>query len=137
MDRFLNWGRSWDIVHYLLSAKRRGEEVAGEHDDLIARAVLGGDALTAKVQEDQQFEIVRYMPPAEVHLAAEILSQVTEDQMRQHYDLDYMNQIHVYKIWSHSSGEMGFREHCEAFEEWRDFYSVAAAHDEGVIAKHF
>ncbi len=139
-ERHLFWGRAWDMVHYLLVAERRGE-TPQPNDQLITRGILGGDVLDNPPPEERYlFYAVKYIPPDEVQQIVEVFTQITEDQMRQHYDPDAMRGVYkffpeYYKTDVERDG--AYRGIFAAFEELRDFYSLVSEHNEGIITTLF
>src|SRR5262249_60104895 len=69
LDRWnFDLDRSWDELHYLLSATRRGEKAA-EEDTLLDKAVRGSGKIADHVRAPQGIHVT-YVTPSEVELIA-------------------------------------------------------------------
>jgi len=124
-------GRSWDKIHYLLSAHRRGE-AGTEVDTLCDFAVRGEAALGQNITSSQG--PVRYTRPATVVRIADVLSSRPPESLRRHLNAERMEQAGVYKFGAFDATDDGWRLLLEAYCELRALYRGAATHREGVLA---
>ncbi|HEY9666053.1 MAG TPA: DUF1877 family protein [Coleofasciculaceae cyanobacterium] len=123
-------GRSWDILYYLLSEKRRQDEPR-DGTSLIEKAIFGGDILHPAVTTTIGHPI-RYLPPAEVHQVVNLLSEVTIEVLRVNYNPLAMSEVAVYKIHE-DDDEEAFSHIQQDFEKLKAFYEEVATHNEGVL----
>lgn len=123
-------GHHWDILHYLLAARRR-EGDSGRGVDWASRAIVGGDELQGiKFNGTSIF----YLPHGELQTTCYQLNQVTAQNLALHYDVQAMIRLGVYSSISLLGKPKVFAELWHAFERLRAFYLDVAAHEEGVIA---
>lgn len=130
-QRNLYLGQHWDMLHFLLSPQRR----QGTHDmdsDWIKRAILGGDEL--KGVTASRDVPVYYLPYTEVQSTSFMLSQITRQELVEHYDIQAMIRAGVYASLSLLGKHYAFEELWQSFDHLRTFYAQAAAHEEGVVA---
>ncbi len=123
-------GHHWDVLHYLLAARRRdGSPARGI--DWASRAIVGGDEL-----EGIKFNstAIFFLPHAELQTTCYHLNQITPQLLAQHYDVQAMIRLGVYGSISLLGKEKVFAELWHAFDRLRTFYLNVAAHEEGVIA---
>jgi hypothetical protein len=123
-------GRTWDVLHYLLSAERREEPDAGEIDALFSRAVKGGEVLAGHLAGGQGIPI-RYVTPEDVQAAARRLESMDCAALRAHYDPQRMEDTGVYKFLADWPGS--WESICGSFLGFRAFYLEVARHGEGVL----
>lgn len=128
--RHLDLDRTWDKLHYLLSAERRGHS-AGPCDQILTRAIRGGDPIGEHVLAGQGAPLC-YLRPSEVNTAAGILDRLTEADLRTHYDPVAMHAGAVYKF-DPDAAEADWPWIVENFHALRRFYRVVAEYDEGVL----
>jgi len=123
-------GHYWDILHYLLAARRRQGE-AGRGVDWASRAIVGGDELQGiKFNGTAVF----FLPHTELQTTCYHLNQVKPETLAEHYDVQAMIRLGVYDAISLLGKDKIFAELWHAFARLRDFYLDVAAHEEGVIA---
>jgi hypothetical protein len=123
-------GHHWDILHYLLAARRRSGD-AGRGVDWASRAIVGGDELQGiKFNGTAVF----FLPHTELQTTCYHLNQVTPQMLSEHYDVQAMIRLGVYGSISLLGKEKIFAELWHAFDRLRTFYLDVAAHEEGVIA---
>ena len=123
-------GHHWDVLHYLLAARRREGE-AGRGVDWASRAIVGGDELSGiKFNGTAVF----FLPHTELQTTCYNLNQVTPKMLAEHYDVQAMIRLGVYGSISLLGKDKIFAELWHAFARLRDFYLDVAAHEEGVIA---
>jgi hypothetical protein len=115
--------RSWDELHYLLSATRRAEP-AGEEDRLLDKAVRGVNGELA--------DHVCYVTPGEVELIGLVLEPMSSESLRVHYVPEKMEQRNVYKFWADRAEEFSLSA-ARHFDGFRAFYLDAARRGDGVI----
>lgn len=123
-------GYHWDVLHYLLAARRReGSPARGV--DWASRAIVGGDELQGiKFNGTAVF----FLPHTELQTTCYHLNQVTPQTLAQHYDVQAMIRLGVYNSISLLGKEKIFAELWHTFDRLRTFYLDVAAHEEGVIA---
>lgn len=124
-------GRSWDELHYLLSANRRNDSGSAE-DALFDKAVRGARDIAEHVRAPQGAP-VRYVAPDEVESIALLLEPMTAASLRVHYAPARMEASGVYKFWADRADESEWGRVAECFASFRTFYLDAARHEEGVI----
>jgi len=124
-DRFLDFGRRWDMLHFLLSAERRSEAI--DEPDWAYRAIHGGEILHPEVQSGIGITI-KYLTPAEVSDIWERLVLLDTDEVGARWNQERMKEAAVYKY-----NQMRECDWFEDFERFTEFYFKAMAHDEGVI----
>jgi hypothetical protein len=126
-------GRNWDILHYLLSANRRGEKYARERTPEEIRLMdiaIKGDEIIADHVRGGQGVHVRFVQPSDVVLIAVVLDGISVSDLTKHFDAEKMTRHKVYKF---------FADYCTTgsilpvFEAFRRFYLDAAAHEEAAI----
>jgi hypothetical protein len=122
--------RSWDELHYLLSATRRGAKGA-EEDKFLDNAVRGTGEIADHVRAPQGGP-VRYVTPSEVELIAVVLDPLNNESLRIHYSPKKMELRKVYKFWADRAGEFEFSA-VRYFDGFRAFYLEAASRGNGVI----
>jgi hypothetical protein len=122
--------RSWDILHYLLSAGRRNDP---DSQDFILDIALFGDQEIADHVRAGQGVSVKYTAPSEVQLVAQTLQPITTDLLRFHYAPEKMEASQVYKFWAHRADEALWQSIATYFASFKTFYLAAAMHGEGVI----
>ena len=131
-SRRLNWGRSYDAVHYLLSEAR---PLHGGHwqsvPDWAGEAIYGAQVLHPNAVTTIGFKI-RYTPPELVREHAELLQLVTQDDLREYFDAAAMARCGVYKYFGDPEEFENWM--WPQFEEWRDFLlSMQNFPDEGLL----
>ena len=107
-DRNWDSSRRYDVLHYLLSATRRGE-LPSETDVMIARAFDDtGEPIGDQVTGSQGIPI-RYLSPSEVHDIAQFLADIDAESIRTHYDPVRMESADVYKFHAFGADEEWLR----------------------------
>lgn len=123
-------GCRWDMLYYLLSNKRRQDEPR-DGTSLVEKAIFGGNilhpALTTTIGNP-----IRYLPPADVHNVVSLLTGVTIEALRVHFNPPAMWEVAVYKI-REDEDEEEFRYIQQEFEKLKAFYEQVATHNEGVL----
>jgi hypothetical protein len=123
-------GPYWDILHYLLTERRRQGE-SGRGVDWASRAIVGGDELQGiKFSGTSVF----FLPHSELQTTCYNLNQVKPEMLAQHFDVQAMIRLGVYDAISLLGKDKIFAELWYTFVRLRDFYLDVAAHEEGVIA---
>jgi hypothetical protein len=123
-------GHYWDILHYLLAARRR-EGSPARGIDWASRAIVGGDELQGiKFNGTPIF----YLPHTEIQSTCYNLNQIKPQTLAEYYDVQAMIRLGVYSSIALLGKEKIFAELWYSFERLRDFYLDVAAHGEGVIA---
>lgn len=117
--------RRWDLLHFLLSAERRGEPT--NDPDWAYRAIHGGEILHPEVQSGIGITI-KYLNPDETYDIWERLNNIDTDEIAANWSRTGMEKAGVYK-WN----QMRESDWLEDFHRFRDFYLEAVIHDEGVI----
>jgi hypothetical protein len=123
--------RYWDILHYLLSPKRRGAPDT-EEGKALDSAVVGDSEIADHVRAGQGVPL-RHVAPDKVELAAVVLEPMTADRLREHYNPARMEALGVYKFWADRADESKWRHITEYFAAFRTLYLDAARHGEGVL----
>ena len=123
-------GHHWDVLHYLLAARRReGSPARGV--DWASRAIVGGDELQGiKFNGTAVF----FLPHTELQTTCYHLNEVTPQLLSEHYDVQAMIRLGVYGAISLLGKDKVFAELWHTFAHLRTFYLDVAAHEEGVIA---
>lgn len=123
-------GHHWDILHYLLAARRRSGE-SGRGVDWASRAIVGGDELQGiKFNGTAIF----FLPHSELQTTCYNLNQIKPEHLALHYDVQAMIRLGVYESIALLGKDKIFAELWYSFSRLRDFYLDVAAHEEGVIA---
>lgn len=123
--RFLDLGRRWDMLCFLISPARRGE-TNGEAD-WAYRAIHGGEILHPDVQSGIGVTIM-YLSPEETCGIWQRLADLDKKEIDERWDREQMKEAGVYKY-----NQMRREDWLEDFECFTDFYFQAMLHDEGVI----
>jgi hypothetical protein len=131
IDRYLyNVTRGWDRILYLLSPARRAGDWKNDHS-FIHKAIRGSERLHPEATATQGFPI-GFVPAQDVRAVANFLDIVTYEGLHEHYNPAHMEEMGVYKMWA-DGGETVFQSTWNEFAAMRDFYRVAADHNEAVI----
>jgi|GEM_PF-5093326 len=112
--------KAWDALFYLLSEKRR-YMANGDYNDLVERALVGGDLLT----ESDVIRPVRYITANEVKQFAVFLAQQDYISLFEHYNPEQMRQMEVYRVSPHDNQRDWI---LDMFFTLRDFYLKTAFH---------
>jgi len=123
-------GCSWDILHWLLSPERRSGTVDGS--DPGTRAIRCDQPLHPLAVATQGIPI-RYLPALEVAQVASWISGITADRFREIYARLAREASAVYKF-SPQDAAAASEEVCRRFLLLREFYWIAAGHEEAVLA---
>ncbi|AKQ68383.1 hypothetical protein A176_005295 [Myxococcus hansupus] len=130
-QRFYTLDRRWDMLHFLLSAERRGEPSL-PLDDLFTVAVRGGALLAPHIRGGQGHPI-RIVSAAQTQALAARLAEVSQNDLRRHYVPERMEEAAVYKWFAAHVSDSTWPVLWDAFEGLRDFYREVAAHGEAVL----
>ena len=134
--RYFFGGRDWqDILHYLLSEQRRSSNTswASVHEnDLIWRAIWGGDVISEAVRASQGVPIT-YILPDETANIAEILSQENEKRLSSRFDVRCMAKAKVLNVGEDYDPTEQIPHILKIFMGLKGFYTAAAKNNEGVI----
>jgi hypothetical protein len=125
-DRNLYFGRQWDVLHYLLSEHRRGEQ-ENEEPDWVQKAIHGGDILHEKTVTGIGVRIT-YLEPEEVSDISARLDSLDFEEIGERWNRTQMLEAGVYKIV-----QMHEHEWTEEYERLRDFYLTALLNNEGIL----
>jgi hypothetical protein len=129
--RYYTLDRYFDMVHYLISAWKRGDRNA-DPNDMGTKAICGTTELPKHLIGTQGFSI-RYSTSDDVQEIALTLASLTQDDLRLRYDHVRMEKF-CYKFWADRADDATWSQIYEYFEGLRGFYLNAAEHNEGVIA---
>ncbi len=129
-NRNLSIGRTWDVLHYLLSYQRCNGGEEQERDGLVTKAILGGEILNPAVQKIICIPI-RYLSPIEVYEIQDILETVDVEMLGIHWNPVAMKRRSVYKS-PLSQDDDYFRYLQELFVEFKTFYA-SVSDREGVL----
>jgi hypothetical protein len=114
------------MVHYLLSAERRGEPEICE-PDWTHRAIHGGEILYEKTGSGIGVQ-TRYTHPEEVCEIADRLNRLNIKEIGKNWNETAMRQAGVYKIIQMSEDEW-----LNDLVRLRDFYQLVDAYKEGIL----
>lgn len=121
-------GRSWDVLHYLLSPGRRaGESLA---DDWGTWAIRGSEPVGAFARGCQGAPI-RYIPRGRVGEISHRLDGLRREHLRAHWEPATMEQMAVYKLWA--DREESFDAYWIALDGLRAFYRAVRRERESVL----
>jgi len=123
--------RSWDELHYLLSATRRGERATDE-DALLDKALRGSREIADHVRTSQGLH-VRYVTPSEVKQIGTVLEPMHSESLRAHYAPEKMEQCAIYKFWADRAGTFESLSLHDYFYGFRAFYLDAARRGDGIF----
>ena len=129
-DRKLELYRHWDMLHYLLSEKRR-KNLPYDKNDLIYRAINGGDKLGKEFVLPQGIPIT-FLRPDEVKEISKVLEEIPADSLRKLWNPPLMREAGVYKIRG-DEDERRLEYLLEDFENMKHFYLWASIYDEAVL----
>lgn len=129
-ERQLELYRHWDMLHYLLSEKRR-KDLPYDQNDLIYRAIHGGEKLGDEFVLPQGVPVT-FLRPDEVREISEMLEEIPADALREHWNPPLMREAGVYKIRG-DEDESHLEYLLQDFENLKHFYYSAAAFDEAVM----
>ncbi len=128
--RFVDLGRRWDILHYLLSQTRR----TGRADDSshwLDKATLGGDVLGENILASSG-QPIRYLDPVSVLEISNRLSAIPTNTLIVNWDPRQMAASGVETI----TGEEPLEDLAWAevdFNNLKEFYWKVSTHNEGVL----
>ncbi len=129
-NRNLYLGRRWDMLHYLLSERRRnGEEIDYLH--WVEKAVFGGQVLNNATQSVIGSPIC-YLHPTEVYDIQKKLCEVTIEILHYYWNPQAMSKAGVYKIHS-CNREDKFKYVQNDFENLKSFYTLVTEYHEGIL----
>ena len=123
-------GRRWDMLYYLLSARRRRSE-ARNWSHWVEKVLFGGEMLNEETQTTIGFPI-RYLNSAEVSKVSHNLKATTAAMLYAHWNPQRMSESNVYKLHP-NKGEDYFKWIKEDFEQLKRFYASTQARGEGVL----
>ena len=118
-DEGLSLEKSWHSLHYLLTGKTE------EAPPPLGNAILGGSPLGG----DLGYGPARFLSPEQVREVAAALSEVTPQDLAQHFDLDAMSAATVYACADEDELEMA--QHY--FEKLMQYYADAAAKNNAML----
>lgn len=143
------WGRKWDLLAYLLIKKRRDcssmdqkqafyklKDLSGlcERERLVYRAMFGGDLMreTKHISaRNGQTEIPRYLPYKEVREIADLLYDISFDELLKHYSDEAMEKAFLYKFHPNQKSNKDYI--IESFVILRNFYVGVSAYKSGLL----
>jgi hypothetical protein len=126
--RCCSLGRSWDVLHYLLSAGRRaGESLADDHGTW---AIRGSDPLGELARGCQGIPI-RYVTREKVIEVSHFLEDLRPEELRGLWDPERMEQEGVYKFWAATNAP--FEPYWHTLDRLRAFYRVVEENRESVL----
>lgn len=129
-ERELDIYRYWDILHYLLSEKRR-KNLPDDENDLIYRAINGGDKLGEKFVMPQGVPIT-FLRPDEVREISQMLEEIPSDALREHWNPPLMREAGVYKIRG-DEDESSLEYTLQVFDNLKHFYYSVSVFNEAVL----
>lgn len=129
-ERNLNLGRNWDVLHYLMSDKRRGEDTNG-YSDWMERAINGGDVIHEDVKTGSGAAI-KYLSPSEVsHISSE-LSKFPAELLSKNWHPKKLKDSNVYRPIVLDEAQF-FDDICRDLMRLQTFYTVVSKYGEGVL----
>ena len=137
--RHFSLWRNWDMLHYVLSMRRRVElNCQGKNqdflpDDPIEQALFGIEI----IGKTRQGYPVRYLPATKVKQAAQQMIQITQQPFLQYWNIPDMLKTGVYKASFHIGAnaedrQKGMEEVWLLFTELCDFYQAVTSYQEGL-----
>jgi hypothetical protein len=123
--------KRWDQIHYLLSARCRGQRM--ETDDALFDVAVEGEAKIADHVCGSQGVPVRYTSPGKVADVANALQRIDLDILKQHYSLAAMEQMGIYKAFAGRESDDDWEYLSKLVRGLSDFYLDAATHGNGVL----
>jgi Domain of unknown function (DUF1877) len=124
--------RWWDKLHFLLSARRRGQ-APQPGDDVVDQAFNAGGIIAEHVRAGQGAPI-RYLEPAIVTAIASRVSPWRFEDVAVHYDAARMEAAAVYKHHAPCDEAREFIWLAECFTLFQSFFRAASAKGEAVLA---
>lgn len=129
-ERNLNLGRNWDVLHFLISAKRRGE-ISNGYIDWTDRGINGGDELHKEIKTGIGTSI-KYLPPSEVSYISSELSNIPMESLTLNWHPDKMKESDVYRPFVLNETEF-FDDICRDLKRLQTFYAVVSKYGEGIL----
>lgn len=123
--------RWWDVLHYLLSATRRGER-GSEADAVMDRAFETGEVIAEHVCGAQGVP-VRWLSPEVVGEIVRVVEGVGRSELKRWYEPGRMESRGVYKFWADRGGEEHFERAVGYFERFRWFFVEVGGSGDGVV----
>ncbi len=115
--------KAWHAIHYMLTGRAEGGEKPA------SLAIFGGVA----VGEDLGYGPPRLLKPESVVEVANLLEQITPDELAKRYDPKAMDAANIYpNIWVRDGNE-GLEYVLEWYIELREFYMKARNRGDGVL----
>jgi Domain of unknown function (DUF1877) len=127
--RFYTVDRFWDVLRYLLSEARREER---PQEDWGSIAVQGAAVLADTLRAGQGVAL-RYSGRETVQSLVSHLAGISEEQLRQVYEPERMEERAVYKFWADRADAETWQWTWRYFEGLRAFLQQAAEKGEGVL----
>ena len=124
--------RRWDVLHYLLSATRRGEPATD--DDLTIDRAFGAGELIADHVRGGQGVPVRYLSPAVVFDLAVVVEPLDDVALARHYNPARLEAAAIYKFWADRADESEWERIVGYFARFREFFVDAARTGSAAIA---
>ena len=122
--------RRWDILHYLLSATRRGEPAAA--DRAIDQAFDGTWVVADHVRAGQGAP-VRHLPPTAVAEVVAALEPMSEETLRARHHPAALQAASVYKFRADRADDAEWRWTADTFHALREFFRAAARTGDAVL----
>lgn len=116
--------KSWAAIHFMLT----GEQWGGKPPESLP--VLGG----TEIGESMGYGPVRYLVPAEVKAASEVLEALPASQLKERFIPERLEEAEIYPagIWL-DEGLEGFDYIEHWYEQLRTFYRLAARDGSAVL----
>lgn len=118
----LDIDKAWHAIHFILN------QSAWEGDLPLFNVILGG----TEMGEDLGFGPVRYLTKEEVSSVASCLSNLSENELKNRFDPDLMNELDIYP--SIDWREQGDQEYIFTYyEEVKNYYIQASKNNEAML----
>jgi hypothetical protein len=136
MTRELGWGRDWDMLHFLLSERRRTQDIRWNYtnalkleDDGWGWAIFGHYHIQHRVGD---YKSLRHSSSNDVRAALNLFNTVTRATLAVHFE--EMLNIGAYKSVQIYQDERGIDGLWGSFNELKAFYELVVRHNEGFVA---
>ena len=128
-DRYLNIGKDWHAIHFLLTAEHELSE-SYQATTPLHKVVMGG----TKTPYEAAYDYVRYLTPEEVKEITEALSLIEEEDLRSRAGVEKFNVLKIYPNprpggWSDDDLEDIF----VSYEQVVKFFAEAADKGEAIL----
>ena len=123
--------RTWDKLHFLLSATRRGEAPIPA-DLILDRAFCDGEMIAEHVCAGQGVP-VRYISPERVIETAALVKSLDHHDLAAKYQPQRLEAAGVYKFWADRADAAEWQTIQRCFDDFRRFFAATAQSGSGCI----